>query len=85
MRTAACSIWASGTGRLTQARVRPAISFVRSNGCREPSRLTTCSGACSTRSKVVMRWLQSRHSRRRRMVPLPATRVSMTLVSPCSQ
>ena len=85
MVTAARSICSSDTGRLVQARISPAISLPRSNGCRDPSRLTTSSGVSSTRSKVVKRWAQSRHSRRRRIAPLPATRQSTTLVSPCSQ
>src|SRR4051794_25131891 len=79
------SICSIETGRLVQARTSPAISLLRSNGCRDPSRLTTNSGVSSIRSNVVKRWLQSWHSRRRRMAPLPATRESTTLVSPCSQ
>ena len=85
MVVAARSSSSSDTGRLVQARTSPAISLARSKGCREPSFLTTNSADSSIRSKVVKRCTQSRHSRRRRIAPLPATRESTTLVSPCSQ
>ena len=62
--------WRSSvTGRFLQADRIPATTLARSNGSRRPVRLTTQSGTSSTRSNVVNRRLQPRHSRRRRMAP----------------
>ena len=62
------------TGRLWAARSSAARSFVRSNRWRSPSRLITYSGSGSRRSKVVNRWPQREHSRRRRTAPPSAAR-----------
>src|ERR1700730_12463347 len=73
------SIASGSTGRFLHALRTPDISFSRSKGCFSPDRLATSSGAFSTRSKVVKRWLHTSHSRRRRMArPSSATRESTT-------
>ena len=69
------------TGRLWAALRSAARSFVRSKRWRSPSRLITCSGSGSRRSKVVNRWPHREHSRRRRTVPPSgARRLSSTRV-----
>ena len=69
------------TGRLWAALRSAARSFVRSKRWRSPSRLITCSGSGSRRSKVVNRWPHREHSRRRRTLPPSgARRLSSTRV-----
>ena len=74
------------TGRFLAAAFTPATTLSRSKGWRSPVLLTTISGASSTRSKVVNRCPQVRHSRRRRMaVPSSDARESTTLSSGAEQ
>src|SRR3989344_3445549 len=62
------------------------MSLSRLNVSRRPSFLITVSGDRSTRSEVVKRLVQDKHSRRRRVVSLSSpTRVSKTLLSRCVQ
>jgi len=74
-RKASSTAWASSsicsgvTGRFLVAERTPSTTLARSNGSRKPLRLTTHSGTSSTRSKVVNRRSQPRHSRRRRIAP----------------
>ena len=66
------------------ARRRPPSPGRRAGGV--PSPLSTTSGASSIRSKVVKRWPQPRHSRRRRMAaPSSVARESTTLSSSTPQ
>ena len=70
----------AGTGRFSQARCNPTMSFCRSNGSRRPSFFTTKYGISSTRSYDVNRRPQDRHSRRRRIAsPALVSRESTTL------
>ena len=61
------SMSSSDTGRFSHAFQMPLFSFRRSKVSRRPSLLMTCVSAASIYSKVVKRFPQSRHSRRRRM------------------
>src|SRR5262245_59833240 len=80
MRLTMSSIVWSDTGRFLQAVSSPRLIFSRSNTSRRPSFLITYSVISSTFSYVVKRFLQARHSRRRRTVaPALAERESMTL------
>src|SRR6476659_4245127 len=73
-------------GLFSQALVMPDRIFRRSNDSRRPSFFTTIGRLSSTRSYVVYRRLQERHSRRRRMTwPSLAIRESTTLSSRSSQ
>src|SRR5438874_1810762 len=70
------------TGRLRNAICTERNSLSRSNGTRRPLRLMTTSSRNCTRSKVVKRKLQARHTRRRRMTELSSVgRESFTCVS----
>jgi hypothetical protein len=66
------------TGRLAHALRNPEIIFSRLNSSRRPSRFDTINGTDWTRSWVVKRRWQLRHSLRRRM-PASFTRESVTL------
>src|SRR5262245_16550809 len=75
MRSGATGRWRSGI--CTERR-----SLSRSNGTRRPLRLITVSSRNCTRSKVVKRKLQARHTRRRRMTEESSVgRESFTWVS----
>src|SRR5437870_7459031 len=70
------------TGRLRSAIASERISLSRSNGTRRPLRLMTTSSRNCTRSKVVKRKLQERHTRRRRIAAESSVgRESFTWVS----
>src|SRR5215470_13101876 len=60
-----CSMRSGSTLRLRIAMVTERASLSRSNGTRRPLRLMTTSSRSCTRSKVVKRNPQARHSRRR--------------------
>ena len=76
----------SSIGRFFTARSMPASSFSRSNGSLTPERFTTMTGSSSSRSYVVYRRPQARHSRRRRIAtPSSAGRESTTLSSTSRQ
>src|SRR5262245_23892353 len=70
------------TGRLRSAICTERKSLSRSNGTRRPLRLITVSSRNCTRSKVVKRKLQARHTRRRRITAESSVgRESFTWVS----
>src|SRR5262252_5803982 len=76
------SIRSGSTGRLRSAICTERKSLSRSNGTRRPLRLITISSRSCTRSKVVKRKLQARHTRRRRMTEESSVgRESFTWVS----
>src|ERR1700680_3855139 len=76
------SIPSVSTGRLRSATSSERTSLSRSNGMRMPLRLTTISSRSCTRSKVVKRWPQAVHTRRRRKAALSSLgRESFTWVS----
>src|SRR4029079_11750753 len=77
-----CSMRSGSTGRLRNEICTERISLSRSNGTRRPLRLITTSSRSCTRSKVVKRKLQDRHTRRRRMAAESSVgRESFTCVS----
>src|SRR5215468_6467620 len=70
------------TGRLRREICSERTSLSRSNGTRRPLRLMTVSSRSCTRSKVVKRKLQERHTRRRRIAAESSVgRESLTWVS----
>src|ERR1700736_2898298 len=70
------------TGRLRSAICSERMSLSRSNGARRPLRLITTSSRSCTRSKVVKRKPQARHTRRRRIAAESSVgRESLTWVS----
>src|SRR5215471_11398448 len=78
----ACSMRSGSTGRLRSAICTERRSLSRSNGTRRPLRLITTSSRSCTRSKVVKRKPQARHSRRRRIAAESSVgRESFTCVS----
>src|SRR5882757_1852439 len=77
-----CSMRSGSTLRLRSAISTERASLSRSNGTRRPLRLITVSSRNCTRSKVVNRKLQVRHTRRRRMTAESSVgRESFTCVS----
>ena len=83
---AACSMTSSSIGRPLAAAAMPSVIFACSNGTRSPDRFRTIKGTNSSRSKVVNRAPQARHSRRRRMAsPSSDCRESTTLSSRWAQ
>src|SRR5438445_3356322 len=82
----AWSTRSGSTGRLRSAICTERKSLSRSNGTRRPLRLITRSSRSCTRSKVVKRKLQARHTRRRRMTEESSVgRESLTCVSRLAQ
>src|SRR5438445_12558752 len=72
--------------RFLEATSSPPSSFCRLNSSRRPSFLTTYSTGASTRSYVVNRLLQLRHSRRRRTAsPVSESLESTTFESDAPQ
>src|SRR6266853_733575 len=81
-----CSMRSGSTLRLRIAMVTERASLSRSNGTRRPLRLMTTSSRSCTRSKVVKRNPQARHSRRRRIAEESSVgRESFTWVSRLAQ
>src|SRR5215468_5774247 len=77
-----CSTRSGSTLRLRIAMVTERASLSRSKGTRRPLRLMTTSSRSCTRSKVVKRNPQARHSRRRRIADESSVgRESFTWVS----
>src|ERR1700674_2446628 len=77
-----CSTRSGSTLRLRSAMSTERASLSRSNGTRLPLRLMTASSRSCTRSKVVKRNPQARHSRRRRIAAESSVgRLSLTWVS----
>src|ERR1700674_5238939 len=77
-----CSTRSGSTLRLRSAMSTERASLSRSNGTRLPLRLMTASSRSCTRSKVVKRNPQARHSRRRRIAAESSVgRESLTWVS----
>src|SRR5215467_91567 len=77
-----CSMRSGSTLRLRIAMVTERASLSRSNGTRRPLRLMTTSSRSWTRSKVVKRNPQARHSRRLRIAEESSVgRESLTWVS----
>src|SRR5436305_11374743 len=77
-----CSMRSGSTLRLRSAISTERASLSRSNGSRRPLRLMTVSSRNCTRSKVVKRNWQERHTRRRRMAAESSVgRESFTWVS----
>src|SRR5215207_1707380 len=81
-----CSTRSGSTGRLRNEIWIERASLSRSNGTRRPLRLITTSSRSCTRSKVVKRKLQARHTRRRRITAESSVgRESFTWVSRLAQ
>src|SRR5262245_39976491 len=81
-RETVCSTRSGSTLRLRSAICSERASLSRSNGTRRPLRLITTSSRSCTRSKVVKRKLQDRHTRRRRIAAESSVgRESFTCVS----
>src|SRR6185437_10112716 len=81
-----CSMRSGSTARLRSATCTERISLSRSNGTRLPLRLITVSSRNCTRSNVVKRKLQARHTRRRRITAESSVgRESFTCVSRLAQ
>src|SRR5947209_284222 len=77
-----CSMRSGSTLRLRSAISTERASLSRSNGSRRPLRLITVSSRNCTRSNVVKRKLQERHTRRRRIAAESSVgRESFTWVS----